>query len=261
MIAAINIGNTNTAIGIWYNKWLWIEKIPTSSFNSTNTFFEQLMYRRGFNALQGVTKSVIAAVVPEKIDAVASLLEQQTGETPICITKGSDTPLDTSAYDSKLLGVDRTVCCYSALCKYTGPLVVFDLGTALSVSVVDEYGKFAGGAIMAGMGMGLRALSNGTSLLPMALPKGNVPIIGSNTKECLSSGALYSMADTIDGYRRRLVNELGHEVTAVITGGDAELVSPQLMYPHYLDQTLLLDGLVELAKVSVRAGKNEYCTY
>ncbi|MGD9559569.1 MAG: type III pantothenate kinase [Oscillospiraceae bacterium] len=250
MIAAANIGNTNTAVGLWDEGWQWTVRVPTAAIESAEGFLAQLARRSGEAApLAGADDAVVASVVPAKTLAVAQALAARTGKPPKCFQKGGDVPLNLSTYDGTLLGADRAVCCYSALQLFPPPLLVFDVGTALSVSAVDAYGRFAGGAILPGMVIGLQALASGTALLPMVTPDDEVPLLGKNTAQCLAAGSLYGMCGAIDGYARRLEQEWAHPITCILTGGDAALVAPHLVCSHYLRPTLLLDGLVALCRL------------
>lgn len=247
MIAVANIGNTNTAVGLWAGSWQWVERIPTADIAGSDGFLQQLAQRRGQAApLAGITKAAVATVVPGQTAAVVQALQSHTGRAPLCVARGQDVPLDTAVYTGSLLGADRAVCCYAALQKAPAPLVVFDVGTALSVSAVGADGRFAGGAILPGLHLGLRVLASETAQLPAAGLEGDVPLLGTSTEQCLAAGALYGLAGAIDGYAQRLEALWGRPVATWLTGGGAAVLAPYLAHPHRLAPTLLLDGLVAL---------------
>lgn len=244
MILAVNIGNTNTAVWLSDGEWVKRMRVPTAAYESADGFLASL------ELPDGIAGAVVASVSPAKTDAVASALEALTGRPPLRVESAADCGLDLSAYDASLLGVDRILCCVGALTEYPPPVAVFDLGTAISISVVGADRRFLGGAILPGLRLGLDALSGGTALLPGVELTGNAPLIGDNTARCMQSGAVYGAAGAIDGYARRLRKALGEKATFVVTGGGAETVLPHCLEEFHLRPALLMDGLVRIYSTS-----------
>ena len=130
-----------------------------------------------------------------------------------------------------------------ALAKYQPPLVVIDMGTATTLSVVDKDSNYIGGAIMPGLRLGLSSLVSETSMLSgisLDLPK---HAIGHNTVDAMRSGLVYGHAAMIDGLLDRMEEEMGRELTAIATGGLASSVVPVCRHEIILDKTLLLTGM------------------
>ena len=127
--------------------------------------------------------------------------------------------------------------------EYSCPLVIIDMGTATTFTVVNEKKQVVGGMIMPGVGIALDALISRTSQLPKISLDPPKKFIGSNTVECMKSGALYGNAVCLDGMIGRVEEELGQKVTAVATGGMAKYIIPYCRTPIGLDDALLLKGL------------------
>ena len=127
--------------------------------------------------------------------------------------------------------------------EYPLPVIVLDMGTATTITVVDEGNKFLGGAIVPGVALSMSALSSGTSLLhkvPIEAPK---KCISTTTTECMQSGAIYGNAALLDGMIDRMQKELGKKTSIVATGGIAAKVVPHCSHEIVYDENLLLRGL------------------
>jgi len=250
MILAINIGNTNTAVGFWEQGAMRQVRFPTVRLDGSGRFLRFLEDEldRGGVLPDAIHSSIAASVVPDKTWVVAEAVAALTGNSPLVLNRPSDFGIDLSAYDTRLLGSDRILCCLAAFEKFAAPLVVFDLGTATTANVVDKNGAFLGGAILPGVRMGLEALARNTSLLPDARLGDRVPPIGRSTGQCLESGAVYGAVFAMEGYAARFREDMGQPLTVVVTGGNAESVLPYCDMQAYYEPTLLLDGLVSLCK-------------
>ena len=132
------------------------------------------------------------------------------------------------------------------------PCVVVDLGTATKFLVLDKDGNFLGGPIMPGVNISLEALARSAALLPR-IELGRIDhIIGKNSVDCMQAGILYGTAGMVDGVLDRIQEELGQEVTAVMTGGIARSIQPFCKRAVAYDENLLLYGLWELYKKNTR---------
>ena len=134
----------------------------------------------------------------------------------------------------------------AAAAAYPLPVLVIDMGTATTCSVIDAQHRFLGGIIMAGMQTSLDALVTRTSQLPKISFDPPKQMIGTNTIDCIKSGLLYGTASCLDGIITRTEEALGTPVTTVITGGLAHLVLPYCKQTLHYDPDLLLNGLILL---------------
>ena len=129
----------------------------------------------------------------------------------------------------------------AALHTYQAPIVVIDMGTATTISVINKQEEYVGGMILPGVGISLAALTEKTSLLQtidLQKPKKMIA-----TVDCMRSGVLYGTAYGLDGILQQIEQEMQQPVTAVATGGLAEVIIPYCRYPITLDSTLLLNGM------------------
>ena len=187
--------------------------------------------------------AIIGSVVPSLNTAISAAVEKVTGVYPLAVGSGIKTGLNIKIDDPAQTGADLVCGGVAALAKYPMPCIIFDLGTANTISVLNEKGEFLGGTIGAGIGISLDALSSRTSQLPHVSLKNPGKVIGSNTVGAMKSGLIYGTASMMDGMADRIEEELGMPATLVATGGRAGEVVPYCKRDIILDDTLLLDGL------------------
>ena len=141
------------------------------------------------------------------------------------------------------LGSDLVVDSVAGIAEYPVPLLIFDLGTANTVCVIDKNKNYLGGMIYPGIGVSLDSLTAHASQLGGISLEAPEHMIGKNTVECMKSGVIYSSAAAMDGIIDRLEEELGEKVTVVATGGLAKRIVPYCRRKVILDDNLLLKGL------------------
>ena len=142
------------------------------------------------------------------------------------------------------MGADRVADAVAAMTLYPVPLVIVDMGTATTVSVVDEKKRFMGGMILPGVQVSLDALTARASQLSGISIEEPRRIIGKNTVDCMKSGILYGNAAAVDGIVERIEEELGQKVTAIATGGMSRKIIPHCKREMIWDGDLLLKGLL-----------------
>lgn len=261
MILTVNVGNTNINGGLFPldgGQPVCLFRFPTAEASAPEDVRERIRSHFPENAIP--TGSALASVVPSKAPLLALVLESLVGAPPLILLHPEDTGIDLSGYDSSLVGMDRLVGCAGAMERYPLPLAVFDLGTATTVSVLDEKGSFRGGAILAGVQMGLDALAAGTSLLPETAIRETPPVIGRNTAECLAAGAVFGAAGALDGYAAHLEAELCSPLALIATGGNAPAILPHCKTPFIHDPDLLQRGLLHLYRVQIPTPQHIYST-
>ncbi len=239
LLLTVDIGNNTIDNAIFRGK------VVTSRFKLSNDIipkYNKLLYNSGskyeINAL-------ICSVVPYLTRKVISSLKK----SHIRSLRIRDLPSKPSiSGEYKGLGEDRRVSMWSALQFYKLPCVVIDLGSAITIDVVDENGRFRGGMIIPGVSMWVRSLAQGTALLPelrySQIKRGS--LLGKNTKQCIRAGIDYGLVDMMDGILDRIEKSLGERPRIVLTGGDSRKVSPYLRHKHTVDDLLILKGLREL---------------
>jgi type III pantothenate kinase len=246
MLLAIDMGNTNITIGVLKDKSLVMESRLATDHNKMgdqyavdlNNIFK--LYHIDPADIHG---AILASVVPPLDHAIKSAVKKAVGITPLQVGPGTKTGLNIRIDNPAQLGADLLVGAVAAAAKYPTPCIIWDLGTATTVSVLDETGAFRGGAILAGVFTAIDSLSNRTSLLPRIRLEAPKNAIGKNTVECMQSGAVYGTAAIIDGMSRRFEQELGTTATIVATGGLGKEIAAHCDHTVLYDEHLLMDGL------------------
>lgn len=246
MILAIDIGNTNIVIGcIEERKCVFVERLSTVR---TKTELEYAIDIKSVLDIYHIRRDdldggIISSVVPE-ITTVAKLaVEKILKKEPLVVGAGIKTGLNIRIDNPAQLGSDLVVDSVAALAEYPAPMLIFDLGTANTVCVIDKNKNYIGGMIYPGIGVSLESLTAHASQLGGIGLEPPEHIIGKNTVECMKSGTLYSAAAAIDGLVDRLCDELEGDVTVIATGGLAKKVVPYCRRKIILDDDLLLKGL------------------
>ena len=251
MILAIDVGNTNIVIGgMDHDQVLFTERLSTDKVKTSLEYailFRVALELHKINP-EDVEGSIISSVVPPITPVIRTALKKITGKKSIVLGPGTKTGLSIRIDDPSSVGADLVAGAAGALAKYEAPLVVIDMGTATTLSVVDREKHYIGGAIMPGLRLSLNSLVSETSMLhgiSLDLPK---QAIGHNTVDAMRSGIVLGHAAMIDGLLDRMEEEMGGKMTVIATGGLASSVIPVCRHEILLDKTLLLTGLLEIYK-------------
>ena len=247
MILAIDIGNTNIVVGcIDREKTYFIERLSTVR---TKTELEYAVDLKTVVDLYHIKRTdiegcIISSVVPQITNAVKLAAEKVLHKEPMVLGPGVKTGLNIMMDNPGQLGADLVANAVAGIHEYPLPLAIIDMGTASTVSVVDEKKHYVGGMIFPGMGVSLDALTAHASQLSGISIEAPKRIIGKNTIECMKSGVIYSNAAALDGIVDRIEEELGQKITVVATGGLARKIVPHCRREILLDEDLLLKGLL-----------------
>lgn len=257
MILALDVGNTNTVIGGFEGEDLRLSLRIQSDRNKTADEYGLLL--RGLLAGRGVDLSaveggIISSVVPELRDVLSKVMERLTGKKFLVVSNqmnlgGMKIRMDIPTQ----VGADLLVDAAAALSLFKPPLVVFDMGTATTMSVLDPAGDYIGGVIIPGLRLSMDALSGRAAQLPFInLDEPPARLIGTNTVDCMKAGAIYSNAAMLDGLADRVEEQLGEKVTVVATGGLMGVVAPFCKREVHYREDLLLVGLLRLYHLNSR---------
>ena len=245
MILAVDAGNSNIVLGCMDGLTVrrTMRLITDRSMDAAGytAAIKASLTQSGYSAesFEGaILSSVVAAVTEPLRQALAGLI---TGPV-LVVGETARTVIPIRIDHPETLGADMIAAAEGALAKYTPPLVLIDMGTATTLSVLDETGAFLGGAIAPGVRLSAEALAQRTGL---PLPELTAPesALSRSTVDCLRSGIVLGAAAMVDGMLDRLEASLGTPVTAVATGGLAGCVIPHCRRPVILDDALLLQGL------------------
>lgn len=254
MLLTIDIGNTNITLGGYEGeKLMFISRLATDIRMTADQYAVQIndiVNLRGC-ASQDIEDAIISSVVPIVGSAVARAIEYITGKVPMTLGPGIKTGLNIKIDNPAQLGADLVAGAVGALDKYPVPCVIIDMGTATTLSVIDENGAFRGGAIAAGIRSTLDALSSNTAQLPFINLQAPDSVIGSNTVASMQSGLILGAAAMLDGMIDRIADEIGEPASVVATGGLAEMVIKNCRREIAIDNNLLLDGLYKIYKKNI----------
>lgn len=241
MLLAIDVGNTNTVIGMFEGEQ--ISRSWRTKTDSRTTADEIALTFRGLLDGAGeVTGIALCSTVPAVLREMRLMLDRYFADTPkVIIEPGIKTGVPVLTDNPKEVGADRIVNTIAAHHLFGGPCIVVDFGTSTNLDVVSAKGEFLGGALAPGIEISLDALAQRAAQLRKVELVRPRSAIGKNTVEALQSGALYGFAGQVDGLVDRICAELG-EVTAVVaTGGLAPIVVPEsrTITAHEPDLTLI----------------------
>jgi type III pantothenate kinase len=255
MILAIDVGNTHIVLGcIEGDEIRHIARITT---NLTQTEYEYAALMRQVLDLGGMPAdafegAILSCVVPPLTETLCSAIRRITGRRALVVGAGLKTGLNILIDNPAQLGSDLVVGAVAALAAYPPPILIFDMGTATTISVLDAEGRFLGGAIVPGVGLSLTALVAATAQLPKVPLEAPRRCISTNTIDCMKSGAVFGAASMVDGMIDRMEEELGRKATLLATGGLAGRIAPHCRHEIVCDDDLLLRGLAILYQKNKR---------
>jgi len=249
MLLVIDVGNTNTVLGVFEGKELRVQwRLST---NRGQTADEYGILIRNLFALDAVpfdhiTGIMIASVVPTLDPLLEEMAEAYFHIKAVFLGPGMRTGM-AIRYDNPLeVGADRIADAVAAFEKYGGPCIVVDFGTGINFDVVSERGEYLGGAIAPGIGIAAEALFQRAARLPRVEIREPQKVIGTNTVASMQSGLFYGAVGATDGILDRLVAALGDKAgkpKVIATGGQAQLIAAASKYKPPVDPSLTLDGL------------------
>lgn len=247
MVLAIDIGNTNIVVGcIDKEKIYFIERLSTVR---TKTELEYAIDLKTVLDIYHIKRTdiegcIISSVVPQITNVAKLAVEKILKKEALILGPGIKTGLNIMLDNPGEMGADRVADAVAALTYYPVPLVIVDMGTATTVSVVDEKKRYLGGMILPGVRVSLDALTARASQLSGISIEEPRKLIGKNTVDCMKSGILYGNAAAVDGIIDRIEEELGQKVTAIATGGMSGKIIPHCKREIIQDEDLLLKGLL-----------------
>lgn len=247
MLLAVDIGNTNIVFGcVDENDNVKLFERISTNHNATSSEYavliKTLLEMNGYST-DNISDAIMSSVVPSVTNTVKEAVKKLFHTDIMVAGPGVKTGLNILIDNPAQLGSDQAVDAVAAIKEYPVPLIVIDMGTATTISVIDNNKCYLGGLIMTGMGVAADALIARTAQLPKINFEAPSKIIGTNTIDCLKSGMLYSNACAIDGIVERIEDELGKKCTVVATGGLSDLVIPLCKRKIIIDSSLLIKGL------------------
>ena len=246
MLLVIDIGNTNTSLGVYDGETLAAHWRLTTA--RSRTVDEWGVHARNLFGLAGLDfKSIeaiaIASVVPPLNFTLKQMAERYFHLTPLFIDDTVDTGVPILYEPPSDVGADRIVDAVAAIKKYGAPCIVVDFGTATTFDAINSRGEYLGGVITPGITISADALFQRAAKLPRVEIKRPRKVVGAATVEAMQSGLYHGYVGLVDGILRKMIEELGGEPKVIATGGLAPLIAKGSEFIQEVDENLTLDGL------------------
>ena len=245
LLLALDVGNTNTVVGLFDGDRLRTHWRLTTHAERTadevGMWLHQLLRWERVDP-DGLTAVAISSVVPLIDPRLNEGVKRYLDRTPFFVVPGIKSGMPLLVDAPQELGADRLCDAVAAYAEHGGPCLVLDFGTAVTWEVVSANGEYLGGAIAPGPGVTAEALSLKTAKLPSVAMAPPDRVIGKGTVDSIQSGLFFGYLGLIEGVTRRILDELG-EATVVATGGLAGAFAAHTKLIHHVEPDLTLHGL------------------
>ena len=255
MILTIEIGNSTITLGGVEGEEIRFEcRINTDRVKTSDTYCIDLktlfeIYGIGLDTIEGV---IIASVVPQVLNSVRTAIRKLLGKEPIVVGPGIKTGLDIRLENPGQMGAGLVAADVAALAEHKPPMIIIDMGTATTMTVLDPQGAHLGGCVCPGVKISLDALTAKTSLLPGIQLDSPERALGRSTADAMRSGIMFGNAAMLDGMIDRFRQETGWDFTILATGGLARHIVPLCRHEILFDRYLIIKGLVKLYRENAR---------
>jgi len=246
MLLAIDIGNTDTTLGVFEGEELratW--HIATGIHRMADEYAAlllNLLHHQGLGT-SDIKEAVLCSVVPPLVATFEELFQRYFHISPLVVEAGVKTGVRIRMDNPREVGADRIVNAAAAHHLYGGPIIITDMGTATTFDTVSREGDYLGGAIAPGIAAAAEALFNQAAMLPRVELIHPKRAIGTNTIAAMQSGIIFGYVGLIEGMVARIQQELGEKTKVVATGGFAELIAKETAVIDVVNPNLTLIGL------------------
>ncbi len=246
MLLAIDIGNTDTTLGVFAGEELratW--HMATSVHRTTDEYAALLLNLLRYQGLgtSDIKEVALCSVVPPLITTFEELFQRYFHISPLVVGAGIKTGVRIRMDNPREVGADRIVNAAAAHHLYGGPIIITDLGTATTFDTVSKEGDYLGGAIAPGIMTAAETLFTQAAMLPQVELTHPKRAIGTNTIAAMQSGIIFGYVGLIEGMVARIQQELGEKAKVVATGGYAALIAKETVVIDVVNPNLTLIGL------------------
>lgn len=246
MLLVIDVGNTNTVLGLYDGDRLVHDfRIETAKGRTTDEYLVLLLALVQIAGVerQSIRASILASVVPALNDVMVEAVDRAFDHDILVVGPGIKTGMPILYENPREVGADRIVNAVAAYERVRGACIVVDFGTATTFDCISAKGEYMGGAISPGVDISANALFSRAAKLPRAEIVRPPRAIGRNTVHSMQAGIVFGYVGLVDGLVERLKQEMGGEVRVVATGGLARLIEPESSTIDEIDEYLTLEGL------------------
>jgi type III pantothenate kinase len=246
MLLAIDVGNTNTVLGVYDGQKLldhWrLQTVAARTADEYGVLTRQLFSLTGIEA-ERIDAVAVSSVVPPVQFALTGMSRRWFKCDPLFVGPGVKTGMPVLYDNPREVGADRIVNSVAAYERWKQGLIVVDFGTATTFDAISQKGEYLGGAITPGITIAMEALFQNASKLPRVEFKRPAKVVGRDTISSMQSGMVFGYVGLVDGLCARIAAELGFPVKVVATGGLAPLIAEESKAIEVVDEFLTLDGL------------------
>jgi type III pantothenate kinase len=246
MLLVIDVGNTNTVIGVYDGEELvhdW--RIRTGADPTVDEYGILIynLYKSSRISSKTVKDVVISCVVPPMINILEPLCVKYFHLKPLVVGPGVKTGMPIFYDNPKEVGADRIVNAVAAYEKYKREMIIVDFGTATTFDYVSKKGEYMGGCIAPGVATSSEALFERAAKLPRIEFSRPKSAIGKDTVSSMQAGIMYGYAGLVDGLVSRMKAETKTDALVIATGGLARVIAPETRTIDMVDEMLTLEGL------------------
>lgn len=255
MLLVIDIGNTNTVLGIYDGDRLvqhW--RLATSRSRTSDEYgvLIRQLFEMAPHEIQKINGCIVACVVPPMQATITSMVERFFNIVPLVVGPGIKTGMPILYENPREVGADRVVNAVAAYERFRQACIVVDFGTATTFDAISTDGRYLGGSIVPGVVISAEALFQRASKLPRVEIVAPEKVIGRNTVTSMQSGLLYGYVSLVDGMVDRISEEMQCSVRVIATGGLSSLFATHSRRIEDYDPDLTLVGLKILYERNVR---------
>ncbi|WP_191992040.1 type III pantothenate kinase [Bacillus aerolatus] len=251
MIFVLDVGNTNTVLGVYEEdelKFHWrIETSRNKTEDEYGMMVKNLFQHVGIS-LDQITGIIISSVVPPIMFSLEEMCRKYFRVKPMIVGPGMKTGLNIKYENPREVGADRIVNAVAGIHEYGSPLIIVDFGTATTYCYIDEDGHYMGGAIAPGITISTEALYSRAAKLPRIEIIRPDHIVGKNTVSAMQAGILYGYVGQVEGIVNRMKEHSQKQPTVIATGGLAPLIGKESQVIDIVDPFLTLKGLCLIYK-------------